>query len=153
MVSFTGSTRAGRLVAQAGAETIKRVTQELGGKSANIILDDADLKRAVTGGVQSCFTNSGQSCNAPTRMFVPEGKLAEAVEIARAAAEQVKVGAPGAEGTIIGPVVSKTQFDKIQGVDRDRHQGRCKAGHRRPGPSRRPEEGLLREADRVCERA
>jgi aldehyde dehydrogenase (NAD+) len=116
MVSFTGSTRAGRLVAQAAAETIKRVAQELGGKSANIILDDADLKRAVTTGVQSCFNNSGQSCNAPTRMFVPEGKLDEAIVIARAAAEQVKAGDPKAEGTNIGPVVSKTQFDKIQGL-------------------------------------
>jgi aldehyde dehydrogenase (NAD+) len=116
MVSFTGSTRAGKLVAQAAAETIKRVAQELGGKSANIILDDADFKRAVTGGVQSCFNNSGQSCNAPTRMFVPEAKLDEAIAIARAAAEQVKVGDPKAEGTIIGPVVSKTQFDKIQAL-------------------------------------
>jgi aldehyde dehydrogenase (NAD+) len=116
MVSFTGSTRAGRQVAQAAAETIKRVAQELGGKSANIILDDADFKRAVTGGVQTCFTNSGQSCNAPTRMFVPEKRLDEAVAIARAAAEQVKVGDPNAEGTTIGPVVSKTQFDKIQGL-------------------------------------
>jgi aldehyde dehydrogenase (NAD+) len=116
MVSFTGSTRAGRAVAQAGAETIKRVTQELGGKSANIVLDDADLKRAISGGVQSCFMNSGQSCNAPTRMFVPEAKHDEAVALARAAAEQVRVGDPNAEGTIIGPVVSKMQFDKIQGL-------------------------------------
>ena len=116
MVSFTGSTRAGRQVAQAGAETIKRVTQELGGKSANIILDDADLQRAVSGGVQTCFMNSGQSCNAPTRMFVPETKHDEAVAIARAAAEQVRVGDPRAEGTTIGPVVSKMQFEKIQGL-------------------------------------
>jgi len=118
MVSFTGSTRAGIQVAKAAADTVKRVAQELGGKSANLILDDADLKSAVTGGVRGCFNNSGQSCNAPTRMFVPEGKLAEAVEIARAAAAQVKVGDPNAADTTIGPVVSKTQFDKIQALIR-----------------------------------
>jgi len=114
MVSFTGSTRAGIQVARNAADSVKRVAQELGGKSANIILDDADLKRAVEGGVRSCFTNSGQSCNAPTRMLVPRSRHAEAVAIAKAAAEQVKVGDPRAEGTTIGPVVSQTQFDKIQ---------------------------------------
>ena len=114
MVSFTGSTRAGIQVAKAAADTVKRVAQELGGKSANIILDDADLKRAVTGGVRSCFTNSGQSCNAPTRMLVPRARHAEAVAIAKAAAESVKVGDPRTEGTTIGPVVSRAQFDKIQ---------------------------------------
>src|SRR5204862_7655258 len=85
MVSFTGSTRAGVQVAKAAADTVKRVSQELGGKSANIILDDADLKRAVEGGVRHCFTNSGQSCNAPTRMLVPRARHAEAVAIAKAA--------------------------------------------------------------------
>jgi aldehyde dehydrogenase (NAD+) len=114
MVSFTGSTRAGVQVAKAAADTVKRVAQELGGKSANIILDDADLKRAVDGGVRSCFTNSGQSCNAPTRMLVPRARHAEAVAIAKAAAESVKVGDPRTEGTTIGPVVSQAQFDKIQ---------------------------------------
>ncbi len=114
MVSFTGSTRAGIQVAKAAADSVKRVTQELGGKSANIILDDADLKRAVEGGVRSCFTNSGQSCNAPTRMLVPRARHAEAVAIAKAAAEKVNVGDPRAEGVTIGPVVSKAQFDKIQ---------------------------------------
>jgi len=114
MVSFTGSTRAGILVAKAAADTVKRVAQELGGKSANIILDDADLQRAVEGGVRSCFTNSGQSCNAPTRMLVPRARHAEAVAIAKAAAESVKVGDPETKGTTIGPVVSKAQFDKIQ---------------------------------------
>jgi aldehyde dehydrogenase (NAD+) len=118
MVSFTGSTRAGVLVAKTAAETVKRVAQELGGKSANIILEDADLKTAVTGGVRSCFTNSGQSCNAPTRMFVPESKLAEAIELAVAAAAQVKVGEPAAADTTIGPVANRTQFDKIQGLIR-----------------------------------
>jgi aldehyde dehydrogenase (NAD+) len=115
MVSFTGSTRAGTQVAKNAADTVKRVAQELGGKSANIILDDADLKRAVEGGVRSCFTNSGQSCNAPTRMLVPRAKHAEAVAIAKAAAEATKVGDPTGEVTI-GPVVSEAQFNKIQGL-------------------------------------
>jgi aldehyde dehydrogenase (NAD+) len=114
MVSFTGSTRAGVLVAKAAADTVKRVAQELGGKSANIILDDADLQRAVEGGVRSCFLNSGQSCNAPTRMLVPRQRQAEAVAIAKAAAEKVKVGSPSGADTTIGPVVSQAQFDKIQ---------------------------------------
>jgi len=114
MVSFTGSTRAGVQVAKNAADTVKRVTQELGGKSANIILDDADLARAVSGGVRSCFTNSGQSCNAPTRMLVPKARLAEAAKIAKEAAEGTVVGDPATEGTAIGPVVSKMQYDKIQ---------------------------------------
>jgi aldehyde dehydrogenase (NAD+) len=114
MVSFTGSTRAGTQVAKAAADTVKRVAQELGGKSPNIILDDADLKRAVEAGVRSCFTNSGQSCNAPTRMLVPRAKHAEALAIAKAAAAEVKVGDPKTEGTTIGPVVSEAQFEKIQ---------------------------------------
>jgi len=114
MVSFTGSTRAGIQVAKNAADTVKRVAQELGGKSANIILDDADLKRAVEGGVRACFTNSGQSCNAPTRMLVPRPRQAEAIAAAKAAAESVKAGDPATEGTTIGPVVSKAQFDKIQ---------------------------------------
>ena len=114
MVSFTGSTRAGTQVAKAAADSVKRVAQELGGKSPNIILEDADLKRAVEGGVRNCFTNSGQSCNAPTRMLVPRSKHAEAVAIAKAAAESVTVGDPRTEGITIGPVVSEAQFDKIQ---------------------------------------
>ena len=114
MVSFTGSTRAGTQVAKGAADTVKRVAQELGGKSPNIILDDAELPGAVAGGVRSCFTNSGQSCNAPTRMLVPRARQAEAVAIAKAAAEKVVVGDPRAEGTTIGPVVSQAQFDKIQ---------------------------------------
>ena len=114
MMSFTGSTRAGVLVAKAAAASVKRVSQELGGKSANIILEDADLAAAVAGGVSQCFTNSGQSCNAPTRMLVPANVHSEALEIAKAAAEAVKPGDPFAEGTVIGPVVSEVQFDKIQ---------------------------------------
>jgi aldehyde dehydrogenase (NAD+) len=114
MMSFTGSTRAGTAVAKAAADTVKRVAQELGGKSANIILDDADFGRSVKGGVRACFNNSGQSCNAPTRMLVPRSRHAEAVAIARDAAASVVVGDPRKEGTTLGPVVSAQQFDKIQ---------------------------------------
>jgi len=116
MMSFTGSTRAGIQVAKASAETVKRVAQELGGKSANIVLEDADLATAVAGGVSNCFTNSGQSCNAPTRMLVPEKMHDQALEIAKVAAENVKPGDPFGEGTVIGPVVSEVQFDKIQAL-------------------------------------
>jgi aldehyde dehydrogenase (NAD+) len=116
MMSFTGSTRAGIAVAKAAADTVKRVSQELGGKSANIVLDDADLQKAVAQGVQNCFSNSGQSCNAPTRMFVPSAKQEQAIGIAKTAAEKVKVGDPFAEGTTIGPVVSEVQFNKIQAL-------------------------------------
>jgi aldehyde dehydrogenase (NAD+) len=114
LVSFTGSTRAGILVAKTAADTVKRVHQELGGKSANIILADADLKKAVTDGVKNCFRNSGQSCNAPTRMFVPAEQMADAMAVAREAAEAVKVGPPDAADTVIGPVVSEAQWGKIQ---------------------------------------
>ncbi|MBT3531455.1 MAG: aldehyde dehydrogenase family protein [Gammaproteobacteria bacterium] len=114
LVSFTGSTRAGKEVAKAAADGIKRVTQELGGKSANIILDDApDFARAVSGGVIGCFGNSGQSCNAPTRMLVPKARLGEAMEIAKAAAAKASVGDPADENTRMGPVVSELQFNKI----------------------------------------
>jgi aldehyde dehydrogenase (NAD+) len=116
MMSFTGSTRAGIAVAKAAADTVKRVSQELGGKSANIVLDDADLQKAVAQGVANCFSNSGQSCNAPTRMFVPRGKQEQAIEVAKAAAAKVKVGDPFADGTTMGPVVSEVQFNKIQGL-------------------------------------
>ena len=116
MMSFTGSTRAGIAVAKGAANTVKRVAQELGGKSANIILDDADFESAVTGGAKHCFNNSGQSCNAPTRMLVPEARHNEAKEIAKRAAESTKVGDPFAEDTGMGPVVSEMQFDKIQGL-------------------------------------
>jgi aldehyde dehydrogenase (NAD+) len=114
MVSFTGSTRAGVAVAQAAAPTVKRVTQELGGKSANIILDDADLEKAVKQGVRECFLNTGQSCNAPTRMLIPRSKMAEAVAAAKKAAEGTAVGDPGAEATGIGPLANRAQFEKVQ---------------------------------------
>lgn len=116
MVSFTGSTRAGILVAKAAADTVKRVHQELGGKSANIILPDADLRRAVTGGAHGCFHNSGQSCNAPTRMLVHESQYEEAVEHAAAVARKLKVGDPAAADTTLGPVIGAGQFDRIQGL-------------------------------------
>jgi aldehyde dehydrogenase (NAD+) len=114
MVSFTGSTRAGVMVAKTAADTVKRVTQELGGKSANIILSDADLKSAVTQGVAACFSNSGQSCDAPTRMLVPRSNLGAALDIAREAADAHTTGDPQARGTQLGPVVSAAQFAKIQ---------------------------------------
>ena len=114
MVSFTGSTRAGVAVATAAAPTVKRITQELGGKSANIILDDADLGKAVREGVQTCFRNTGQSCNAPTRMLVPRSKMAEAASVAKQEAEATKAGDPRSEGTTIGPLVSRAQFEKVQ---------------------------------------
>jgi aldehyde dehydrogenase (NAD+) len=116
MVSFTGSTRAGILVAKAAADTVKRVAQELGGKSPNIILDDADLEEAVSKGVELCFSNTGQSCDAPTRMLVPRARHAEALAISKATAEAQKVGDPQAEDTVLGPVVSELQFKKIQGL-------------------------------------
>ena len=113
MVSFTGSTRAGIEVAKAAAPTVKRVAQELGGKSPNIILEDADLKSAVGGGVRSVMTNSGQSCNAPTRMLVPAKKMDEVIVIAREAAESITVGDPNGNAKM-GPVVSEVQWNKIQ---------------------------------------
>jgi aldehyde dehydrogenase (NAD+) len=116
MVSFTGSTRAGILVAKGAADTVKRVTQELGGKSANIVLPDADLGKAVPAGVLRCFTNTGQSCQAPTRMLVHRSQLDEAAALARQTAETVKIGDPRKRETTMGPVVSKAQFDKVQGL-------------------------------------
>jgi len=114
MVSFTGSTRAGVTVAVAAAPTVKRVTQELGGKSANIILDDADLENAVKHGAQECFRNSGQSWNAPTRMLVPRSKMAEASVVAKQAAESTIVGDPSSNETSLGPLAGRAQFDKVQ---------------------------------------
>jgi aldehyde dehydrogenase (NAD+) len=115
MVSFTGSTRAGIEVAKAAAPTVKRVAQELGGKSPNIILEDADLKSAVGGGIRSVMNNSGQSCNAPTRMLVPAKKMDEVIVIAREAAESITVGDPNGNAKM-GPVVSEVQWKKIQGL-------------------------------------
>jgi len=114
MVSFTGSTRAGVLVAQNAAPTVKRVAQELGGKSANIMLDDADFAKTVASGAGDCFENTGQSCDAPTRMLVPKDRLDEAAGIAAKVAESVKVGDPHDDDTDIGPVVSDQQWQKIR---------------------------------------
>ena len=114
MMSFTGSTRAGVLVAKAAADTVKRVHQELGGKSANILLPDVDFADAVPKGVAGCFDNSGQSCDAPTLMFVPRDHQAEVAAHAKAAAERYAVGPADRDGVDLGPVVSQVQFDKIQ---------------------------------------
>jgi aldehyde dehydrogenase (NAD+) len=116
MMSFTGSTRAGIIVAKTAADTVKRVTQELGGKSPNIVLRDADFEGAVKKGVYGVFNNSGQSCNAPTRMLVPSELHDQALVIAKAAAEKHKVGDPRSEDSMLGPVVSAVQFEKIQGL-------------------------------------
>ena len=113
MVSYTGSTRAGIEVAKAAAPTVKRVHQELGGKSPNIVLDDDVLTKSVARGVGHMMNNSGQSCNAPTRMLVPAGRMGEAIAAAKEAAEQITVGDPNGNATM-GPVVSKVQWDKIQ---------------------------------------
>lgn len=115
MVSFTGSTRAGIEVARNAAPTVKRVAQELGGKSPNVILDDEDFAKNVAGGVNTMMVNSGQSCNAPSRMLVPAARMAEAAEAAKAALEKVTVGDPSTD-VRLGPVVSEAQFDKIQGL-------------------------------------
>jgi aldehyde dehydrogenase (NAD+) len=116
MMSFTGSTRAGVLVAKAAADTVKRVAQELGGKSANIILENAPLQEAVSSGVHNMFHNTGQSCNAPSRMLVPEILYEEAVAIATAEARKTRPGDPTDPESHIGPVVSELQYNKIQGL-------------------------------------
>jgi aldehyde dehydrogenase (NAD+) len=116
MISFTGSTRAGIDVAQRAAPTVKRVTQELGGKSANIILEDADFQKAIGGGAAHCFMNSGQSCNAPTRLLVPLARMDEAAAIAKAVADKTKPGNPRSADTTIGPVVNSVQWNKIQAL-------------------------------------
>jgi aldehyde dehydrogenase (NAD+) len=116
MVSFTGSTRAGVAVAQNAAPSVKRVAQELGGKSANILLDDADFGKAVREGAEECFDNTGQSCNAPTRMLVPRGRMNEAASIAAEVANTIRVGDPRGEGIEVGPLVSEQQWHKVQAL-------------------------------------
>jgi aldehyde dehydrogenase (NAD+) len=115
MVSFTGSTRAGIAVAKAAADTVKRVHQELGGKSPFLVLEDADVGKAVTAAMRHMLTNSGQSCNAPTRLLVPKARMEEAKEAARAVAEKTKVGDPKGDAQL-GPVVSDVQWTKIQAL-------------------------------------
>ena len=116
MMSFTGSTRAGIAEAKGSADTVKRVHQELGGKSANIILDDADFYEAVKRGTKHMFNNTGQSCNAPSRMLDPQSRQDEAKEAAKEVAEKTVVGDPSSESTTMGPVVSDLQYNKIQGL-------------------------------------
>jgi aldehyde dehydrogenase (NAD+) len=115
MMSFTGSTRAGTDVVRRAAPTVKRVTQELGGKSPNIILADADAK-LIASGTAHCFANSGQSCNAPTRMLVPHARMREAAQIAKSVADKAKLGDPRNAETTMGPVVNRIQWEKIQGL-------------------------------------
>ncbi|MEM6797396.1 MAG: aldehyde dehydrogenase family protein [Acidobacteriota bacterium] len=119
MVSFTGSTRAGVEVARAAAPTVKRVTQELGGKSANVLLDDADLERAVRTGVRNCYLNSGQTCSAWTRMLVPRARHDEAAELAAQLAQGMKVGDPETPGVRLGPLVSAAQRERVRGYIRE----------------------------------
>ena len=116
MLSFTGSTRAGVLVAKSAADTVKRVAQELGGKSANILLDDVDLQNAVTRGVAACFTNSGQSCSIPTRLLIPRNLMDDAIQIAKRAAEVFKVGATTDDATQLGPLVNHAQWRWVQAL-------------------------------------
>ena len=116
MMSFTGSTRGGVAVATASAATVKRVSQELGGKSANIILDDDSFTKSITNGVTHVMSNTGQSCNAPTRMLVPLSRHDEALDIAKNAVENIKVGKPDDINTDIGPLVSITQYNKVQNL-------------------------------------
>ena len=116
MMSFTGSTRGGVAVAKASADSVKRVSQELGGKSANIILDDANFEGSIRAGVDSCMSNTGQSCNAPTRMLVPASRKDDAYSIAIDAAEKVIAGDPKKEETTIGPLVSDVQYKKVQNL-------------------------------------
>ena len=118
MVSFTGSTRAGRRVSALASETVKRVALELGGKSPNVILDDADFEQAVPDAIAQCFINSGQTCSALTRLIVPRSRLAETEELARQTAEAYSLGDPFAEGTRLGPVISATQRDRVTGYIR-----------------------------------
>ena len=115
-VSFTGSTRAGVSVSQAAAPSVKKVALELGGKSANILLDDADFEAAVAGGVGAMIFNSGQNCNAPSRMLVPQGRLSEVEKLAQATAANVVIGDPKADGTTMGPLANKAQYEKVQSL-------------------------------------
>ena len=116
MMSFTGSTRGGAAVARASAEGVKRVGQELGGKSPYIVLDDAAFAKSVADGVENCMSNTGQSCNAPTRMIVPADRHDEALEIAAKTCAGLVTGDPQDEATEIGPLVSSMQFEKVQGL-------------------------------------
>ena len=149
MISFTGSTRAGIDVAKRAAPTVKRVSQELGGKSPNVILDDADLTKAVAGGVMHMFNNSGQSCNAPSRMIVPLSKMKEVAAIAKGVADKTKAGDPRAEGTTIGPVVNRGQWDKIQALIQKGIEEGATLVAGGPGLPEGCQQGLLRASDHL----
>lgn len=140
MVSFTGSTRAGILVAQAAAPSVKRVTQELGGKSPNVILPGADLAKAIPQGVLRCYTNTGQSCQAPTRMIIQSGQRDEVIARAKETVAQIRIGDPTDPDTTMGPLASQAQFDKVQGlIERGIRDGAtliCGGTGRPPGISR-----------------
>jgi acyl-CoA reductase-like NAD-dependent aldehyde dehydrogenase len=124
LISFTGSTSAGRRVSELAAQRVKPVAVELGGKSANVILDDANLERAVTDGVAKCYLNSGQTCSALTRMLVPREKVEQAERIAAAVAESFAPGDPFTEGTMLGPLVSDAQLERVRGyIEKGRAEG------------------------------
>ncbi len=149
MVSFTGSTRAGKRVSELAAQTVKRVTLELGGKSANVILDDADFEKAVADGVGKCYLNSGQTCSALTRMLVPRDRLAEVEAIAAKTAETFTPGDPFEATTRLGPLVSAAQRDRVRGYIQKGIDEGANARHRRRRGARGPRQGLLR-ASRRC---
>ncbi len=151
MISITGSTRAGIEVSKAAAPTLKRVHQELGGKSPNIVLDDADLTPAITGSVNGVMQNSGQSCRAPTRMLAPNHLVDQVCAIAKDVAESWTPGDPTGNARM-GPVVSQAQWGQGPGPDRERSEGRRQARHRRPRPARGPGQGLVRQADNLAGR-
>ena len=152
MVSFTGSTRAGKQVAAAAASTVKRVALELGGKSANIILDDADFAAVIPRGVFAAYLNSGQTCTAHTRMLVPKDRYDEAVAIAAAAADNMQVDDPTKEGMHLGPLISQAQWDRVQGyIQKGIDEGAVVAAGGLGKPEGK-EVGLLREADRPRQR-
>ena len=150
MVSFTGSTRAGKRVSELAAQSVKPVSLELGGKSPNVILDDADLEQAVVDGVAKCFLNSGQTCSALTRMLVPRDKLEQAERIAAAVADEAFTpGDPFADGSALGPLVSDKQRDAVRGyIEKGQAEG-AKLVDRRGGAAGGPRRGLLRAADGV----
>ncbi len=152
MVSFTGSTRAGILVAKSAAETVKRVAQELGGKSPNILFDDVNLEDAVTRGVAASFTNSGQSCSIPTRMLVPRRLMREVAQIAARAAATFRVGPALDPQSQLGPLVNRSQFERVQGLIRTGIEEKGDTGGRRPRSTGWPRARLFRAPHRICRR-
>ena len=152
MISFTGSTRAGVDVAKRAAPTVKRVSQELGGKSPNVILEGADLAKAVTGGVMHMFNNSGQSCNAPSRMIVPLSKMKEVAAIAKARRRQDQGGRSARRRHHHRPGRLAHPVGQDPGADPQGHRGRCNAGGRRSGSAGGRQQGLLRPPDHLRRR-